>query len=363
MDAVGCRTAWLLGVSEVAPMSTLFAATYPERTRGLVLWGTYARYCRAPDCQWGPEKEAFLDGVRERSAVWGRSREWAFPGHRWPFDEQERRISSGCRAPVQVSIRAAHDGADVGARRGHRRSGNPLLGIRARARAEPSRRSRGLKSEALDRRRRKPRERIMHDQQAAAPDDGWRRRPDMSPFTRPFRASIVARARFIEDLVADHAARGVRQYVILGAGLDTFAQRRPEIASRLLVFEIDRPGPQAWKRQRLVDLGLGIPPFLRLVPVDFEAGDGWWERLAASGFDAERPAVVASTGVSMYLTQMDRARCARSRRSLRAPRLPCHSCFRSSWRTPRCVPELSERLRGREQTARPSSASSRRPRC
>ena len=82
----------------------------------------------------------------------------------------------------------------------------------------------------------------------AAPDDGWRNRPDMSPFTRPFRASIVARARFIEDLVAEQAARGVGQYVILGAGLDTFAQRRLELSSRLLVFEIDRPGPQAWKR-------------------------------------------------------------------------------------------------------------------
>jgi methyltransferase (TIGR00027 family) len=137
----------------------------------------------------------------------------------------------------------------------------------------------------------------------AAPEEGWRSRPDMSPFTRPFRASIVARARFNEDLVAQQAARGVEQYVILGAGLDTFAQRRPELASRMLVFEIDRSGPQAWKRQRLVDVGLGIPSFLRLVPVDFEAGDAWRERLAASGFDAEQPAVVASTGVSMYLTK------------------------------------------------------------
>lgn len=136
-----------------------------------------------------------------------------------------------------------------------------------------------------------------------APAEGWQSRPDMSPFTRPFRASIVARARFIEDLVAERAARGVEQYVILGAGLDTFAQRRPELASRLQVFEIDQPGPQAWKRQRLIDVGLGVPSFLRLVPVDFEAGDAWLERLVASGFDPGKPALVASTGVSMYLTK------------------------------------------------------------
>jgi methyltransferase (TIGR00027 family) len=137
----------------------------------------------------------------------------------------------------------------------------------------------------------------------AAPDDGWQSRPDMSPFTQAFRASIVARARFVEDLIAEQVPHGVGQYVILGAGLDTFAQRRPELASRLRVFEIDQPGPQAWKRQRLIELGFGIPSFLRLVPVDFEAGHEWWERLAASGFDSARPAVVASTGVSMYLTR------------------------------------------------------------
>jgi methyltransferase (TIGR00027 family) len=138
----------------------------------------------------------------------------------------------------------------------------------------------------------------------AAPDEGWQRRPDLDPQgTRPFRATIVARARFIEDLVTEQAARGVGQYVILGAGLDTFAQRRPEIASRLRLFEIDRPGPQVWKRQRLIELGFGVPDWLRFVPVDFEAGDEWQERLTAAGFDAGRPAVVASTGVSMYLTK------------------------------------------------------------
>jgi len=88
-----------------------------------------------------------------------------------------------------------------------------------------------------------------------------------------------------------------------GQGLDTFVQRRPDLAARLTVFEIDQPGPQAWKRQRLADLGLGVPSSLRLVPVDFEAGDTWWGRLSVSGFDATRPAVVASIGVSMYLTR------------------------------------------------------------
>lgn len=136
-----------------------------------------------------------------------------------------------------------------------------------------------------------------------APDEGWRDRADMSAFTRPFRASILARARFVEDLVAEQAARGVQQYVILGAGVDTFVQRRPELASCMVVFEIDQPGPQEWKRRRLVDLGYGVPPFLRFVPVDFEAGDAWWKRLLAAGFHAGQSAVVASTGVSMYLTR------------------------------------------------------------
>jgi methyltransferase (TIGR00027 family) len=110
-------------------------------------------------------------------------------------------------------------------------------------------------------------------------------------------------ARFIEDLVAEQAGHGVRQYVILGAGLDTFAQRRAEVASHLRVFEVDQPGPQAWKRRRLIELGFGVPEWLHLVPVDFEAGESLWEQLAAAGFDAGRPAVVVSTGVSMYLTK------------------------------------------------------------
>lgn len=133
-----------------------------------------------------------------------------------------------------------------------------------------------------------------------APDDGWRRRPDMDEHgTSRVRASMVARARFIEDLVVARAG----QYVVLGAGLDTFAQRRPDVAATLGVFEIDRPGPQAWKRRRLVELGFDLPDWLRFVPVDFEAGGSWDERLAGAGFDPGRPATVACAGVTMYLTR------------------------------------------------------------
>ena len=98
----------------------------------------------------------------------------------------------------------------------------------------------------------------------ADPEDGWRNRPDMhAANTSLFRASIVARARFIEDLVVSEAGRGVEQYVILGAGLDSFAQRRPEAASRLTIYEVDRPETQAWKKQRLDELGFGVPGWLK----------------------------------------------------------------------------------------------------
>jgi methyltransferase (TIGR00027 family) len=80
------------------------------------------------------------------------------------------------------------------------------------------------------------------------------------------------------------------------------------------VFEADRPGPQAWKR--LIELGYGIPDWLRLVPADFEAGGLWREQLPAAGFDASQPAVVASTGVSMYLTKEANAAALRELASL-----------------------------------------------
>ena len=135
------------------------------------------------------------------------------------------------------------------------------------------------------------------------PPEDWRSRGDMHPEgTRLFRMSIVMRARFIEDLVAEQIARGVTQYVILGAGLDTFAQRKADIASKLQIFEIDQPQPQEWKKERLGQLGIAVPNSLHFVPVDFEAKESWRQKLAAAGFEESQPAVIASTGVSMYLT-------------------------------------------------------------
>jgi methyltransferase (TIGR00027 family) len=140
--------------------------------------------------------------------------------------------------------------------------------------------------------------------QLAAPEDNWQQRPDMHPEgTKQARLSIVTRARFVEDLVAAAADRGVHQYVILGAGLDTFALRRKDLSSKITVYEIDEPSTQAWKQQRLAALGYEIADRLRFVPVDFEKHTNWLQALANAGFDMNSPAVVACTGVSMYLTR------------------------------------------------------------
>jgi methyltransferase (TIGR00027 family) len=138
----------------------------------------------------------------------------------------------------------------------------------------------------------------------ARPESDWRSRGDMSPdATAAFRASIVARARFVDDLVCARAGTGVDQYVILGAGLDTFAQRHAELAETLRIYEVDQPATQAWKRDRLHAEGLSSPAGPRFVAIDFEGGESWWDGLLANGFDPSRTTVVSSTGVSMYLTR------------------------------------------------------------
>lgn len=133
------------------------------------------------------------------------------------------------------------------------------------------------------------------------PAPGWRDRGDMHPQgTGPYRAAIVARTRYVEDLLVEE---GISQYVLLGAGLDTFAQRHPELAGRVTVFEVDQPGPQAWKRERLEATGHGVAANLRLIPVDFEADDDWWQAMLDAGFDPGARALVSSSGVSMYITR------------------------------------------------------------
>lgn len=134
-------------------------------------------------------------------------------------------------------------------------------------------------------------------------ETGWRNRPDMNPdFSKPMRASIIGRARFIEDLLEDEIKKGVVQYVILGAGIDTLAQRRPELSSRIKIFEVDQPGPQQWKQARLKEMNLMTKDWPVFVPVNFES-ESWWEKLLQCGLDPKKKTFVASTGVSMYLTR------------------------------------------------------------
>jgi len=133
------------------------------------------------------------------------------------------------------------------------------------------------------------------------PTDDWQQRPDMR-FTQRLRASVVARSRFIEDLIIEQNKRGIGQYVILGAGLDTFAFRRSDIASKLQIYEIDQPDTLAWKQQRLIETGFEIPQYLHFVPVNFEVSS-WWEQLLIAGFDSSKTTVIVSTGVTLYLTK------------------------------------------------------------
>lgn len=135
------------------------------------------------------------------------------------------------------------------------------------------------------------------------PEEGWKNRPDMHPEgTSRFRASIVARARFLEDFVEKKAKEGILQYVMLGAGLDTFAQRREDLAQNLQIYEVEKGDTLAWKKERLLELGFAIPANLHYVPVNFEEKLSWWEKLKDAGMSLNDPTLVASTGVSMYLS-------------------------------------------------------------
>ncbi len=122
---------------------------------------------------------------------------------------------------------------------------------------------------------------------------------EMNPVARAFRAYMAVRSRYAEDQLTLAVAAGVTQYVVLGAGLDTFAYRNP--FPQISVFEVDFPATQAWKRALLRQAAIAAPPALRFVPLDFEHRT-LPEGLTEAGFDFGRPAFFGWLGVVPYLT-------------------------------------------------------------
>jgi methyltransferase (TIGR00027 family) len=194
------------------------------------------------------------------------------------------------------------------------------------------------------------------------------------------RLFTTARSRIAEDALSRAVERGVRQIVILGAGLDTFALRNPHGARQIRIYEVDDPAPQAWKLERMAGAQITLPPWLILVPVDFERGDVG-EKLVAAGFQQNSPAFFTWLGVVPYLTQDAIGRTldymssiqnsevvfdyveppeafSEELRQLEAPRLPSPKCAGSSfsfssssrsgsssaWRNSGCVPCLARRM-------------------
>jgi methyltransferase (TIGR00027 family) len=123
-------------------------------------------------------------------------------------------------------------------------------------------------------------------------------RPDR-PFSTALRAFLVARSRYAEDNLRRAVSTGVEQYVLLGAGLDTFAYRNP--FTKLRVFEVDHPATQQWKRELLQRNNIAIPDSIAYTPVDFER-QSLAEQLGFAGFSSQAPAFFSWLGVVPYLT-------------------------------------------------------------
>ena len=117
-----------------------------------------------------------------------------------------------------------------------------------------------------------------------------------------FGLAFAIRTRFVEDAVEAAIQDRISQYVILGAGLDSFAYRRRDLSERLRVFEIDRAASQAWKRNRLGEMGITIPASVAFVPLDAEKDD-LRAGLANAGFDPSAPAIVSAIALTQYLAQ------------------------------------------------------------
>jgi methyltransferase (TIGR00027 family) len=137
---------------------------------------------------------------------------------------------------------------------------------------------------------------ILREDETGVPP--FANQPPLASIGRLFTA---ARSRIAEDALAGAVARGVRQVVILGAGLDTLALRNPH-GAQIRIYEVDHPATQAWKRERLADAQIALPPWLIFVPVDFERDDVR-EKLAAAGLEPNAPAFFTWLGVVPYLTE------------------------------------------------------------
>ena len=129
-----------------------------------------------------------------------------------------------------------------------------------------------------------------------------RRAELQTPGARGWRSHVVLRSRYAEDRLAAAALRGVRQYVVLGAGYDTFAYRQPAWAAGLRVFEIDQPASQRAKREALAAAGVETPPNVTFVPVDFET-DVLADAMRAAGVDTAAPVFFSWLGVMSYLAE------------------------------------------------------------
>lgn len=122
----------------------------------------------------------------------------------------------------------------------------------------------------------------------------------LTPGALALRSHVLARSRYAEDRFRDAAARGVGQYVALGAGLDTFAYRQPEWARGATLFEVDHPASQGHKRGRLEAAGVDVPSNVRFVGCDLDTGPPG-DALREAGFAEGEPAFVSMLGVTMYL--------------------------------------------------------------
>lgn len=129
-------------------------------------------------------------------------------------------------------------------------------------------------------------------------DPAW---SEQTKLSQVLRASLAARSRFAEDELHQAVKKGARQYVILGAGLDTFAHRNPYTGDTLRVFEVDHPATQAWKRSRLQAAGISVPQNLTYAPINFER-QTLEEGLVKAGFRTGLCTFLAWLGVTPYLT-------------------------------------------------------------